>query len=510
MMNGREKSDSAIVAMKPANKAGQPAAEWVEQRAGTKGNAGQPRTRRAQNRSGVSQGLERVRQAARQRKKEKFTALLHHVTTDLLREAFYALKRKAAPGVDGLTWQDYEAGLDDNLQDLHARVHRGAYRALPVRRRYIPKPGGKQRPLGIAALEDKIVQRAVVDVLNAIYEEDFLGFSYGFRPKRSQHDALDALITGIHCTKVNYIFDADLRSFFDSVSQQWLIRFLKHRINDTRMLRLIQKWLKAGVLEDGVLTVSDRGTGQGSVISPLLANVYLHYVFDLWAERWRHREAMGNVIIVRYADDLIIGFELDKDARRFQEVMCDRLREFSLSLHPEKTRLIEFGRFAVERRTHRRLGKPETFNFLGFTLICGTSSGGQFQIKRKTRRDRMRAKLKEIKEEMRQRRHHSIPEQGHWLKQVVTGFFAYHAVPTNIWSLGSFRFRIIDLWRRSLRRRSQKDGTTWRRITKLANDFLPRARIFHPWPQERFAVKYPRWEPSARMGPARVCAGGAQ
>src|SRR3989449_4140614 len=356
--------------------------------------------------------------------------------------------------------------------------------------------------------EDKIVQKAACAVLNAIYEEDFLGFSYGYRPKRSQHDALDALITGIHCTKVNYIFDADLRSFFDSVSQQWLMRFLKHRINDTRMIRLIQKWLKAGVLEDGVLTVSDRGTGQGSVISPLLANVYLHYVFDLWAERWRHREAVGNVIIVRYADDLIIGFELDKDARRFQEAMCDRLREFSLSLHPEKTRLIEFGRFAVERRAHRRLGKSETFNFLGFNFICGTSSGGQFQMKRKTRRDRMRAKLKEIKEEMRQRRHHSIPDQGHWLRQVVTGFFAYHAVPTNIWSLGTFRFRIIDLWRRSLRRRSQKDGTTW--ITKLANDFLPRARILHPWPQERFAVKHPRWEPSARMGPARFCAGGAQ
>src|SRR5947208_211639 len=245
------------------------------------------------------------------------------------------------------------------------------------------------------------------------------------------------------------------RSFFDSVSQQWLIRFLKHRIKDTRMLRLIQKWLKAGVLEDGVLTVSDRGTGQGSVISPLLANVYLHYVFDLWAERWRHREAVGNVIIVRYADDLIIGFELDKDARCFQEAMCDRLREFSLSLHPEKTRLIEFGSFAVERRAHRRLGKPETFNFLGFTFICGTRSGGQLQMKRKTRRDRMRAKLKEMKEEMRQRRHHSIPEQGHWLKQVVSGVFAYHAVPTTIRPLGTFRFRIIDLWRRSLRAQSE-------------------------------------------------------
>src|SRR5947207_1944139 len=413
MMNGHGKSDSAIVAGKPTNKAGQPAAESVEPSAEAEGNASQQSTRRAQDRESVSQALERIRQVARQRKKERFTSLFHHISVELLRVAFFALKRDAAPGVDGLTWQDYEADLDRKIEDLHARVHRGAYRALPSRRHYIPKADGQQRPLAIAALEDKVV------------------------------------------------------------------------------------------------TVSDRGTGQGSVISPLLANVYLHYVFDLWAERWRHREAVGNVIIVRYADDLIIGFELDKDARRFQEAMCDRLREFSLSLHPKKTRLIEFGRFAVERRAHRRLGKPETFNFLGFTFICGTSSGGQFQIKRKTRRDRMRAKLKEIKEEMRQRRHHSIPEQGHWLKQVVTGFYAYHAVPTNIWSLGTFRFRIIDLWRRSLRRRSQKDGTTWRRITKLANDFLPRARILHPWPQEHFAVKHPRWEPSARMGPARFCAGGA-
>ena len=278
-------------------------------------------------------------------------------------------------------------------------------------------------------------------MLNAIYEEDFLGFSYGFRPKRSQHDALDALIVGITSTKVNYILDADIRSFFDSVSQEWLIRFLEHRIGDPRIIRLIQKWLKAGVLEDGVVTVSERGTGQGSVISPLLANVYLHYVFDLWAERWRRREAAGDMIIVRYADDIVVGFEHESDARRFWDAMRERLREFSLSLHPDKTRLIEFGRFAADRRAQRGLGKPETFNFLGFTFICGTSRRGQFQIKRKTRRDRMRAKLKEIKEELRQRRHHSIPEQGKWLRQVVTGFFAYHAVPTNIWALGAFRFR---------------------------------------------------------------------
>jgi group II intron reverse transcriptase/maturase len=458
----------------------------------------------------VSQALERIRQVARQRKKERFTSLLHHISGELLRWAFFALNRDAAPGVDGLTWQDYEADLDRKIEDLHARVHRGAYRALPSRRRYIPKANGQQRPLAIAALEDKIVQRAVCAVLNAIYEEDFLGFSYGFRPKRSQHDALDALTVGIYSTRVNYIFDADLRSFFDSVSQQWLTRFLEHRINDSRILRLIQKWLKAGVLEDGGLTVSDRGTGQGSVISPLLANVYLHYVIDLWANRWRHREATGTMIIVRYADDLIIGFEHESDARRFWDAMRERLREFSLSLHPEKTRLIEFGRFAADRRARRGLGKPETFNFLGFTFICGTSSRGQFQIQRKTRCDRMRAKLKELKEEMRRRRHHSIPEQGHWLRQVLTGFFAYHAVPTNIWALGTFRFWIIDLWRRSLRRRSQKDRTTWRRITKLANDFLPRARILHPWPEERFGVKHPRWEPSARIGHARICAGGAQ
>src|SRR6266700_931177 len=316
MMHERGKSDSAVRAVKPANKAERSAAELVEQRAGTKGNADQQSTRRAQERESVSQALGRIRQAAKQRKKEKFTTLFHHISVELLRLSFFAIKKDAAPGVDGLTWQDYEADLDRKIEDLHDRVHRGAYRAQPSRRLYIPKPDGRQRPIAIAALEDKIVQRATAAVLSTIYEEDFLGFSYGFRPKRSQHDALDALITGIHCTKVNFILDADIQSFFDTVSQEWLVRFLEHRIGDKRILRLVQKWLKAGVLEDGVLTVSERGTGQGSVISPLLANVYLHYVSDLWAERWRHREAVGNMIIVRYADDLIIGFELDKDARR--------------------------------------------------------------------------------------------------------------------------------------------------------------------------------------------------
>jgi RNA-directed DNA polymerase len=509
MMHGPGKSDSAIVATKPTNKAGQPAAEPVEPRAEAKGNASQQSTRRAQDRESVSQALERIRQAARQRKKERFTSLFHHLSIELLRQSFLALKREAAPGVDGLTWRDFEADLGRRIEDLHARVHRGAYRALPSRRRYIPKADGQQRPLAVAAVEDKIVQRAVCAVLNAIYEEDFLGFSYGFRPKRNQHDALDALATGIHSMKVNYIFDADLRRFFDSVSQPWLIRFLKHRIADRRMIHLIQKWLQAGVLEDGVLTVSDTGTGQGSGISPLLANVYLHYVFDLWANRWRHREATGNVIIVRYADDFIVGFEHESDARRFWTAVRNRLEEFSLSLHPDKTRLIQFGRFAADRRAQRGLGRPETFNFLGVTFACSKSRNGKFLLKRKTRRDRLRAKLKQVKEELRKRRHQPIPEQGKWLKQVLTGFLAYYAVPTNGRTLSAFRYQVIHLWRRSLQRRSQKDRTTWQRITKLANDFLPKVRTLHPWPEQRFAVKHPRWEPSARIGPARICAGGA-
>ena len=510
MMHGREKSDSAVVAMKPANKAGRPAAERVEPRAEAEGNTGEPRMRRTPSRESVPQGLDRVRQAARQRKKERFTALLHHVTVELLRKAFYALKRKAAPGVDGLTWQDYEVQLEDNLQGLHQRVHRGAYRALPVRRRYIPKSGGKQRPLGIAALEDKIVQRAVVEVLNAIYEEDFLGFSYGFRPGRSQHDALDALAAGICNTPVNWILDADIRSFFDSVSQGWLVRFLEHRIGDKRIIRLVRKWLEAGVLEDGEWSVSETGTPQGAVASPLLANVYLHYVFDLWADRWRRREAEGNVIILRYADDIVMGFEHEADARRFWDAMRLRFEQFSLALHPDKTRLLEFGRYAAANRTQRGLGKPETFTFLGFIFICGKSRRGFFQLQRKTRGDRMRAKLREIKEQLRERMHEPIPEQGRWLKQVVSGFFAYHAVPTNFKALGAFRHHITDLWRRTLRRRSQKDGMTWERIEKIADAWLPKPRILHPWPDRRFAVNHPRWEPGARIAPAGICAGGAR
>jgi group II intron reverse transcriptase/maturase len=492
MTHGYEKSDPAILATKLPNKAGRPVAEAVERRAETKGNAGQQSTCRAQDRESVSQALGRVRQAARQRKKETFTTLFHHISVETLSVAFYALKRKAAPGVDGVTWQDYEVDLESNLADLHDRVHRGAYQPQPSRRTYIPKADGKERPLAIAALEDKIVQGATVMVLNAIYEEDFLGFSYGFRPGRGPHDALDALVVGITTRKVNYILDADIRSFFDSVDQDWLVRFVEHRIGDKRITRLIRKWLKAGVLEDGVVTVSERGTGQGSVASPLLANIYLHYVFDLWAERWRQREATGDMVITRYADDLVLGFQHEGDARRFLEAMRLRFEEFALSLHPDKTRLIEFGRHAAVRRAQRGLGKPETFNFLGFTFICGRSRRGSFLIKRKTRSDRLRAKLAEIKEELRQRMHQPIPEQGEWLAQVIRGYFAYYAVPTNYAALGDFREQVIWLWLRSLRRRSQKDGTLWERIKKLANDFLPRPRILHPWPSVRFAARHPR------------------
>jgi group II intron reverse transcriptase/maturase len=485
-------ASSDPTAGKSPNKAGRPAAEVAEQRAGTKRNADQQSTHRTQTRARVTQALNRVRQVARQRKKERFTALLHHVNVDTLRAAFYALKRKAAAGVDGVTWQDYEVNLERNLEDLHGRVHRGAYRPRPSRRTYIPKADGRQRPLAIAALEDKIVQGACVLVLNAIYEEDFLGFSYGFRPGRGPHDALDALVVATTSRKVNHILDADIRDFFGSVNHDWLIRFLEHRIGDKRIIRLIRKWLKAGILEDGIVSVAESGTGQGSVISPLLANIYLHYVFDLWAERWRRQEARGDMIVVRYADDLVAGFEHEDDARRFLDALRERFGTFSLSLHPGKTRLIEFGRHAAAERKKRGIGRPETFAFLGFTFICGKSRRGAFQVQRKTRRDRMRAKLQEIKTELRQRMHQPIPSQGQWLRQVVTGHFAYYAVPTNSRSLSAFRHYVADLWRRTLRRRSPKDGFTWDRMTKLVAGWLPAPRILHPWPDRRFAVIHSR------------------
>src|SRR3981189_868378 len=520
MMHGPEKSDPAIVAGKPANKAEQPraersaaepeAAEPVERRAGTKGNAGQQSTYRTQSRTSVSQALDRIRKVASERRKERFTALFHHINTELLEEAFFELEQNAAPGVDRLTWKAYEADLERNIEDLHDRVQRGAYRALPYRRVYIPKADGRQRPLAVAALEDKIVQRAVVGLRNAVYEEGFLGFSYGFRPGRGTHDALDALCVGMHSKKVSFILDADIRSFFDEINQQWLIRFLEHRIGDRRIIRLILKWLRAGVLENGVVTTSERGTGQGSVISPLLANIYLHYVLDLWAVRWRRCKATGDMIIVRYADDFIVGFQHERDARCFLDEMRERLGKYALSLHPEKTRLIEFGRFAAERRKRRGLGKPETFNFLGFTFICGRTRAGKFQIKRKTRRDRMHAKLKRNKAELWRRMHQPIPKQGQWLRSGVRGHFNYHAVPTHAHALHVFRHHVTDLWRRTLRRRSQKDRFTWARMTHLVDAWLPKPIILHPWPSDRFAVTHPRWEPYAGKPHVRFCAGGVR
>src|SRR6516225_9481970 len=389
MMNGAKKSDSLIIPAKPANKAGHPAAEPVEGSSGTERNAELQSTVRTQSREAVSQAQDRIRGAVTRNKKEKLTALLHHITVDVLRRVFFKLKKRAAPGVDGVTWEDYAADLDRNLTDLHARVHSGAYRALPSRRRYIPKADGRQRPLGIAALEDKIVQAAVVAILTPIYEAEFLGFSYGFRPGRSQHDALDALAYGINACKINWVLDADITRFFDTLSREWLIRFIEHRVGDRRLIRLIQKWLKAGVLEDGQLIETTEGTPQGSVISPLLANVYLHYVYDLWVAQWRTRHAKGDMIVVRYADDTIVGFQHRQDAERFQSDLKERLAAFALSLHPEKTRLIEFGRYTAERRAERGLGKPETFDFLGLTHYCSTEKGRtSFQLGRKTQRKR--------------------------------------------------------------------------------------------------------------------------
>jgi group II intron reverse transcriptase/maturase len=430
-----------------------------------------------------------VRQLARKDKDVRFTALLHHVTVDRLREAYRAISPNAAAGVDGITWRDYGLDLEANLLDLHARVHRGAYRARPTRRVFIPKADGRLRPLGVAALEDKILQRAVVEVLNAIYEEDFLGFSYGFRPGRSPHDALDALSVGIVRKKVNYVLDADIRDFFTQLDQSWLEKFLEHRIADKRVLRLIQKWLRAGVIEDGEWSESLDGTAQGASVSPLLSNVYLHYAFDLWADQWRRRYARGDVILSRFADDYVAGFEHREDAERFLADLRDRFAQFGLELHPEKTRLIEFGRYAAENRARRGDRKPETFDFLGFTHICAKTRNGRFKLKRITIKKKMRAKLSSVKTEIRRRWHHSIPEQGRWLASVLAGHYRYYAVPDNIRALRAFREAIIRLWLKALRRRSQRSGMTWERIGRFAERWLPTARIHHPWPTTRFDAR---------------------
>src|SRR6516165_1662287 len=492
-MNGTEQSDSPIVPRKLANKAARAVAEPTEGSGGTKRNAELQSTVRTQSRAAVSQAQGRIREAVTRNRKERLTALLHHVGTDCLRWAFFNLKKRAAPGVDEVTWDQYAENLEADLADLHARVNAGTYRALPSRRKYIPKADGRQRPLGIAAIEDKIVQAAVVAILTPIYEAEFLGFSYGFRPGRGQHDALDALAYGIRARKINWILDSDIRSFFDTISPEWLVRFIEHRIGDRRIIRLIQKWLKAGVLEGDQWIETTEGTPQGAVASPLLANVYLHYVYDLWVQQWRKRHATGDMIVVRYADDTIVGFQHRHDADRFLNDLKDRLAKFALSLHPEKTRLIEFGRYAAERRADRGKGKPETFDFLGFTHYCSTKKdSADFQLGRKTQRKRMKAKLQEIKETLRQHRHKPIDEQGRWLATVIGGYFAYFAVPTNTYLLSAFRYHISMKWFQSLRRRSQRHRLTWKRMTQLIDRFLPSPCVLHPWPDQRFGVTYSR------------------
>jgi len=497
-MHALEESDRTIVPMNQPNKEDSSLAEVGEGRVRTKENIAQSNTSPTQSGERVSQGLRGVREVAKTRKQERFTALLHHLSVSLLRDSYYALKRQAAPGVDGVTWKEYEDGLEGRISDLHSRVHRGAYRAQPSRRVYIPKADGRQRPLGIAALEDKIVQQAVVTILNQIYEVDFKGFSYGFRPGRSPHQALDALTVGIQRKRVNWVLDADIRGFFDNMSHEWTMKFVEHRVADSRILRLIQKWLQAGVSEDGQWSETKVGTPQGAVASPLLANVYLHYVFDLWVEAWRKKVAKGDVIVVRYADDLVVGFENRAEAERFLAEFGERLAKFGLELHAEKTRLIEFGRFAASNRKRRGEGKPETFTFLGFTHYCGKQrSNGAFIVWRETAKKRMVAKLRAIKAELRRRMHEPTASVGEWLKKVVMGYYRYHAIPGNLDRLRVFGQRIRRLWRLVLSRRSQCGMLSWDRLKPLFARWIPVPRVLHPYPMERFAATHPRWEPYA-------------
>jgi len=489
-MNGPRKSDSAVVPTKSPNKAAPAVAEGMEGRVLAEGNLREQNASRTQSRVSAHSALERVRQAAKSDRTMRFTALLHHVyNLDTLRAAYFSLKKEAAPGVDGQTWQQYGEALEEQLHDLAARLKRGAYRAKPVRRVFIAKDGGGQRPLGVTALEDKIVQRATVEVLNAIYETDFLGFSYGFRPGRSQHKCLDALYAGLLTRPVNWVLDVDIRGFFDSIDHGWLVKFVEHRIADRRIVRLIQKWLNAGVLEEGKRRQVEQGTPQGGSASPLLANLYLHYVFDLWVRRWRRRHARGEMIVVRYADDIVLGFQVKSDAERFHTELAERLQQFALQLHPEKTRLLEFGPYAAARRKRVGLGKPETFNFLGFTHICAIKrSNGRFTVLRQTMRRRLQAKLRAVKTELRRRLHTPIPAQGQWLSAVVRGHIAYYGVPMNSPALHLFRFQVGRLWHRALCRRSQRGRVRWDRMRRLLQRWLPPARVCHPYPLHRLGV----------------------
>jgi len=493
MSNGRGKSDRGVVPKKLPNKAAgaiPAAAEVVEGRPRAKGNALVARmSRRTSRVYDVQTALEGIRQTARGRRDARFDNLLFHIyAIERLRSAYHALRRDAAAGVDGQTWQGYGIDLEANLLDLSDRLARGGYRPEPVKRVYIDKADGSKRPLGVPALEDKIVQRASAEVLGAIYEQDFIGFSYGFRPGRSAHDALDAVAVGVTARKVNWILDADIAKFFDTIEHDWLIKFVEHRVADARVIRLLKKWLHAGVLEDGQVTRSELGTVQGGSISPLLANIYLHYAFDLWVEQWRGRHARGDVIAVRYADDWVAGFQFRDDAERFQRAVAERLEQFGLKLHPDKTRLIEFGRFARKDRLRKGLSKPDTFDFLGFTHCCGRTKKGKFMVLRLTSGKRLRAKLLAVKTELRRRMHQPIAEQGKYLRAVVAGHARYFAVPCNGERVQAFRFQVGRLWHRTLCRRSQAKHLKWARMSRIVKHWLPPPRICHPYPGQRLIV----------------------
>lgn len=489
---GAGKSDRSVVPKKRPNKsAGEPAqAEGVEGRLRAKGNGLKARmSRRSRRVYDMETALEGIRRTAAGRPGARFTTLMHHITAvERLEAAYMACKRDAAAGLDGQTWDSYGDGLQAKLAELSDRLARGGYRPQPVKRVYIDKTDGSKRPLGVPALEDKIVQKATVEVLNAIYERDFLGMSYGFRPGKSAHDALDAVVMGVEVRRVNWILDADIAKFFDTIDRTWLIKFVEHRVADARVVRLIKKWLHAGVLEDGQVWQSDLGTVQGGSISPLLANIYLHYVLDLWARSWRQRRAKGDMVIVRYADDWVAGFEKREDAERFRRKVAERMESFGLKLHDKKTRLIEFGRFARHNRSRRGQGSPETFDFLGFTHCCDETRQGRFLVLRLTSKKKMRAKLRAVKEELRRRMHRPLEEQGRYLRSVVGGHLRYYGVPRNAVRLQSFRYRITQIWHRTLCRRSQVRPVRWKRLAKVAEHWLPPVRICHPYPNQRLYV----------------------
>ncbi|MDA1373094.1 MAG: group II intron reverse transcriptase/maturase [Proteobacteria bacterium] len=465
-------------------------ADCVERRATTKGNSQKSAGEATQCVFAPLFGLERVRQAAKKDKKQRFTALLHHLDLELLGRAYQKLNKEAATGVDDVTWESYGENLEENLEGLHERVHKGRYRAKPSKRIWIPKSDGKQRPIGIASLEDKIVQQGLIWILEVIYEEDFKGFSYGFRPARNQHMALDAVYVAITQRKVSWVLDADIRGFFDNINHNWLMRFLEHRVGDKRVLRLVKKFLRAGVSEDGQWSMSKSGTPQGAVISPLLANIYLHYALDLWVNHWRKTKARGEVIIIRYADDFIMGFQYRDDAESMLRALKERMAKFNLELHEDKTRLIEFGRFAMEDCRKRKKGKPESFDFLGFTHRCAKRrSDGHFTVRRETIKKRLKAKLDAIKIELRRRMHHKVAKTGQWLRSVINGYLNYYSVPGNQPALTTFRSEICKAWVKTLRRRSQAGASKkWARYSKLIRTWIPSVIVRHPYPNQRLIV----------------------